>query len=699
MTEHLTPSAEATIQDESRLAKLRQLALLDSPAELAFDRLTRLASALAGAPVALVSLVDDHRQFFKSSVGLPEPWASLRETPLSHSFCQHVVATAQPLIIHDAREHPLVCENLAVRDLNVRAYLGHPIITSDNQTLGSFCVIDTKPRQWTESEMEVMKDLTASVITEIELRAELIRSAELSAEAIEARATAERANLAKSAFLARMSHEIRTPINGILGMMEVVLGAPLTDEQRQNLSLVQSSSKHLLAIVNDILDISKVEAGKLELESVPLDMSELVATAVTPLAPRAEEKGVELIVSIDPRVPTRLLGDPTRCAQILINLVGNAIKFTAQGEVYVAVDLDRTFQDQVVLHGTVRDTGMGIPPKKLDGIFQVFTQADVSTTRQFGGTGLGLSICKQLVELMGGRIWAENHPDGGAIFHFTVQLTRAAEVDTSQTVQTQSRLEGLRALVVDDNAMVQAHICAMLTSWGMHTTPAGSSAQALAVLASAEQAKKSYDLLCLETDLHGGHGLELLSQLRRLMVRHPRVLLISPSVLRPGHAKREQDLTYDARISKPIMARRLQDTLIGMLDESHRPSSDLGPVRVTAEQPMQPGLRILLVEDNRVNQLLATRHLSGMGHQVVIANHGQEGLDALERQAFDLVFMDVHMPIMDGLQATGAIRDRERQIADGNSAVPAESTYAIWRDLNRPLPICCNDGTGHGWRP
>ena len=910
------------LDDPVRIEALRRTGLMDSPAEPSFDRLTRLASRLIKVPVALVSLVDDCRQFFKSAVGLPEPWATARQTPLTHSFCKLVVATGEPLVVNDSRLDERVRENLAVRDLGVVAYLGIPLVTSEGEVLGSFCTIDFAPRAWTTEEVETMTDLAASVASEIELRRDVERriahEAELQAkqrfiqsileatpailyvfglvekkmlwtngrilttlgypdetmfaldeaaveglvhpgdvrpfacslheiEALEdgqvreseyrmrhadgswrwlhnrlvvsrrdawgvpdrvlgfvedvtekrqaeglsrrmfeissdphlifdekdgivdcneaalrvlrcpekaqilgrhpvtfsakalpdgtpylpdsrvidatarreghyrfdwwatrfdgetfpcevsltpvevagrslllivwhdlterklfekelrrAKEAAEAASRAKSEFLANMSHEIRTPMNGIIGMTDLALDTKLDPQQREYLGLVKASGDALLTVINDILDFSKIEAGKLELEPVPFDLPGLVGEALRALAIRAEERGLELALRVAPGVPQAVVGDPGRLRQVLINLVGNAIKFTTEGEVVVTVepDHDAPRGDRVGLRFSVADTGIGIPAAKLGAIFEPFEQADGSTTRRFGGTGLGLAICVKLVALMGGRIAVESEPGQGSTFRFTGALGRVDDLDLPPiAIPPPFQGVGRSALIVDDNATARGIAEELLRGWGFRASTAEDGESALLLLRERAASGRPFDLAVLDQRMLGLGGLELagLIRLDPALQGLPLVLLTSASgAIDQGRARAAR---LAATVSKPVRPSALREALAAALGGPGRPeaapAASPGRSESAADEPARR-LRILLAEDQAVNRKVAVRMLERLGHVASVADDGLEALDRLASGSYDLVLMDLQMPEMDGFEAVAALRNRER---------------------------------------
>ncbi len=482
-----------------------------------------------------------------------------------------------------------------------------------------------------------------------------------------ARVNAETAARAKAEFLANMSHEIRTPMNGVIAMSSLLLETPLTHEQRGYVETIYASSDALLTIINDILDFSKIESGKLELETHPFDLRATVEDALDLLAAKAAEKKLDLAYQIEDGIPAQVLGDVTRLRQVLVNLLGNAVKFTARGEVVANVrvlsapepggDATRPWH----LHFTVRDTGIGIPVDRLARLFRPFTQADASTTRHYGGTGLGLAISKRLVELMGGKMWAESLPDKGSTFHFTLPFHAAPHAKRYALEGRQPQLADLRVLVVDDNATNCRILTLQTTKWGMVSRGANGAQQALEWLRAGEH----FDLAILDMQMPGMDGLMLAREIRKLpnAAAMPLVLLASMGVhtSHPDFAS----AGFASCLTKPLKPAQLFESLVRVISGTARPAarSSAGPAKLDPALAARVPLRVLLCDDNAINQKVALRLLQQMGYRPDTAADGVEALAKLDQQPYDLIFMDVLMPKMDGLEATRQIRARQRDVA------------------------------------
>src|SRR6266852_2300334 len=475
------------------------------------------------------------------------------------------------------------------------------------------------------------------------------------AEAVmrEARDLAERVARARSAFLANMSHEIRTPMNAVLGFVELVLDTELAPEQRRALELVRTSSEALLTILNDILDYSKIEAEHLELESIPFDLPKVVHATATLLAVRAREKHLELTVDVPPDVPQMVRGDPTRVRQVLMNLIGNAIKFTEEGEVDVSASVTQRDGDGAAVQFRVRDTGIGIPEEQLSTIFQEFTQADASMTRRYGGTGLGLAISRRLVALMGGQLAVTSEVGSGSEFSFTLRLPlEAAQAAARATVS----LGGRRLLVVDDNETNRRIVRDMLGAEGMAVHEAPRADAGLEALRRAARAGAPYDLAILDAQMPDRDGFELATAVRADRALAKTRLLILTSAGQRGDGERCRQLGIQAYLTKPIARADLVEAVGTVLAgaASAAGAADLVTRHSIAES--RHALRILLAEDNPVNQQVATAMLLKRGHQVDVVGNGREAVDAVAKESYDLVLMDIQMPEMDGFEATEKIR-------------------------------------------
>ena len=652
---------------------------MDTAPEEAFDRITRLASRLLKTPIALVSLVDEDRQWFKSRHGL-----DAQETPRGLAFCAHAIQEDKPLLVGNALKDERFYGNPLVADKpNIRFYAGAPLKDSKGYRLGTLCVIDTEVHEGvTEEDLSVLSDLAALVIDELELRVSISKE--------------QIANRHKTEFLANMSHEIRTPMNAIIGMANLLLDGNLPPAEREYAETVLRSSEALLQIINDILDFSKIEAGKVDLEHIPFDLQLVCEEVCATASIGASEKKLDLLLRYPYGTPRHVFGDPGRVRQILLNLIHNAIKFTERGHVLLSVFPPEEERGRLRFRIKVEDTGIGIPEDKTHYIFHKFNQADGSTTRKFGGTGLGLSISRELSEMMGGKIGVNSVLGQGSTFWCEILLREDKAASNILPSPKKALLKGVRVLVVDDAPLARNILEEQLVSLGVVVQKAANHEEVFALLDN----KQVFDIAIIDW-LPEMSGVELGKKLRARAA--DMALIMLNSTPNRGDSRVMEKIGFAGYFNKPVMQEQLGDALAIIIEARSAGKTislitkhNLKETKSAAQNHSAKILHtikasILVAEDNSVNRLVAKTILGKYGFTPVFAMDGKEAVELASKHPFDLIFMDCQMPEMDGYEATQTIRLHELSQKKPRTPIVAFTAHALKGDAEKCLAAGMDD--------
>lgn len=787
-------------EEKERLEKLEEYQILDTLPEQNFDDLTQIASCICQTPIALISLVDQSRQWFKSNIGI-----NAKETPRDMAFCSHAILQDEVFIVSDSFKDERFYDNpLAASAPHVRFYAGAPLITPSGHRIGTLCVIDHTPRELSSTQLLSLQALARQVVAHLELRRqvfsnflskELIENSpaamyckdyqtgkgifvewnkacenlwglkkkdvlgksdsdffpkdqanffkekdletlkfqktifikeepidtpsghfklstwkvpvndhdgkpryllgislnittqvELEKQILSAKVEAEAASRAKSAFLANMSHEIRTPMNAIIGMSELLAETDLNKDQKRYVEIFRRAGDYLFSLINDILDVSKIEFGNVKIETIDFNLRETIEETLEIMAPRAYEKNLDLILDYSNILKNIYVGDPYRLKQIVLNLVSNAIKFTSQGEVKIEINENKDRSNGNIII-SISDTGIGIPNDKIDDLFEIFAQVDTSTTRKFGGTGLGLSICKQLTNLMKGKIWAISHEGKGSTFHFTLDIPESINQSSSIEKNKFHNFSGAKLLLIDEHLTTRFIIKEMLKPWDIDVFESNNGEEGLDLALKFASKNESFQMILINNI----GSIEFTQKIRKYQnyINTPIIIFTS------NHWHYNHSLAKNAGatdfLHKPIRKKELFNMLSAHLGDNGKSNdifNDKNPRRGNSHDLFE--LNILLVDDSEDNRTLIKSYLKNTNHKISEAENGQLAYDKIKSTTFDIIFMDIQMPILDGHQATKLIRIWEKEKNVEPHLIIALTAYALEEEKKKSMDVGCD---------